>query len=465
MLESKLRDVVGLAHVLTDPADVLPFVTDWRGHFRGNARAVVRPRTTTEVAEIVSICATEGIPIVPQGGNTGLCGGATPDAQGTAIVLSLCRLNRVRAIDRDNATLTAEAGVTLAAAQQAARERGMSFPLSLAAEGSCTIGGNISTNAGGTAVLRYGNMRDLVLGVEAVLPDGRTWNGLRGLRKDNTGYDLKQLFIGSEGTLGIVTCAVLKLFPAPLTQATAFVAVADPAAAVRLLTFLRSALGDRLVAFELMSKATVALSHFHQPGTAPPMPGHPWYVLVQVDTSWVQASLLAEVEEALAGALDSGLAADAVVGQSGAEARRLWSLRENIGEAQRLDGPHIKHDISLPTSSVPEFLVEAESCLRREFPDVRLWIFGHLGDGNLHYNVAPAPGADREAFIAKSVEVQRVVHDLIGARGGSISAEHGIGQSKREDLLRYKNAIDLDLMRTLKHTLDPQAIMNPGKVV
>ena len=464
-LEARLAAVVGAAQVLTAAADVAPYLTDWRGRFRGRARAIVRPQSTAEVAAVVAACAEAGVPIVPQGGNTGQCGGATPDDGGTAIVLSLTRMNRVRAVDRDNATLTVEAGVTLAAVQQAAADAGMLFPLSLAAEGSCTIGGNLSTNAGGTAVLRYGNTRELVLGVEAVLADGRVWDGLRGLRKDNTGYDLKQLFIGAEGTLGIVTAAVLKLYPAPRVRVTALAAVADVTAAVRLLRALKSALGDRLVGFELMSALSLALSRKHGSALPDPLPGHPWYVLAQADDCTPDAPLAAQVESALAAALADGTAADAVIAQSGAQAQELWTLRENIAEAQRREGPNIKHDVSVPVSAIPRFLDEAAAALTAALPGLRFVTFGHLGDGNLHYNLAAPEGAAAEAFMANTLRANRIVHDLVAAHGGSISAEHGIGQLKRAELVRYKSPVELDLMRAIKAALDPRGILNPGKVL
>jgi FAD/FMN-containing dehydrogenase len=464
-LEARLAAAVGAAHVLTADGDIAPYVSDWRGRYRGRARAVVRPQTTAEVAAVVAACADAAVPIVAQGGNTSQVGGATPDAGGAAVVLSLTRMSRVRAIDRDNATLTVEAGATLAAVQQAASDAGMLFPLSLAAEGSCTIGGNVSTNAGGTAVLRYGNTRELVLGIEAVLADGRVWDGLRGLRKDNTGYDLKQLFIGAEGTLGIVTAAVLKLFPAPRVSATAFVALADVAGAVRLLRELQADLGDRLVGFELLSALSVAVSRRHLPALRDPLPGHPWYVLVQADDCTADSRLAAQVERALSAALEAGIAADAVVAQSGTEAKELWTLRENIAEAQRREGPNIKHDISVPVSAISRFLDEAALALTAALPGVRYLTFGHLGDGNLHYNLAAPEGADAEAFMANAARANRIVHDLVTAHGGSISAEHGIGQQKREELARYKSAIELELMHAIKTALDPHGILNPGKVL
>ena len=463
-LEARLTGVVGAAHVLTAAADMAPYLTDWRRRFHGRARVVVRPQSTAEVAAVVAACAESGAPIVPQGGNTGQCGGATPDEGGTAVVVSLTRMNRVRAVDRDNATLTVEAGATLVAVQQAAADAGMLFPLSLAAEGSCTIGGNLSTNAGGTAVLRYGNTRELVLGVEAVLADGRIWDGLRGLRKDNTGYDLKQLFIGAEGTLGVVTAVVLKLFPAPQARATALAAVTDVDAAVRLLRLLKSALGDRLVGFELMSALTIALARKHQPALPDPLPGHPWYALVQADDCMADSPLAGQLEAALAAAIESGIAVDVVIAQSGAEAQELWTLRESLAEAQQREGPNIKHDISVPVSAIPRFLDEAGAALAAALPGLRFVTFGHLGDGNLHYNLAAPEGAGAETFMANTSRANRIVHDLVAAHGGSISAEHGIGQYKRAELVRYKSAVELELMHAIKTALDPKGIMNPGKV-
>jgi len=464
-LRTRLDAAVGSAQVLTAQSDVAPYVTDWRGRFHGRALAVVRPGNTNEVAAVVRTCAELHVPIVTQGGNTGQCGGATPDDRGNAIVLSLTRMNRVRAVDPDNATLTAEAGVPLVRIQQAATDNGMLFPLSLAAEGSCTIGGNLSTNAGGTAVLRFGNARELVLGIEVVLADGRIWNGLRGLRKDNTGYDLKQLFIGAEGTLGVVTAAVLKLFPAPRVRVTAFAAVPDVAASVRLLRELRATLGDRITGFELMSALSIGLSRKHHPALPDPFPGYPWYVLIQADDSAIDSALAAQVEQALADAIDSGVALDATIAQSGDQANALWALRENIAEAQRREGPNIKHDISLPVSAIPRFADEAQHALDAAFPGIRFVTFGHLGDGNLHYNVAGPETSDQAAFMANAAQVNRIVYDLVAAHGGSISAEHGIGQLKRDELIRYKEATELELMRAVKSALDPAGIFNPGKVL
>ena len=461
----RLQALVGEANVLTAPADVEPYIVDWRGRYRGAALAVVRPGSTAEVAAVVGGCAETDVALVPQGGNTGMCGAATPDASGSAIILSLARMRAVRALDPANATITVEAGVTLAALQQAAAEAGLLFPLSLASEGSCTIGGNLSTNAGGTAVLRYGNARDLVLGIEVVLADGRVWDGLRGLRKDNTGYDLKQLFIGSEGTLGIVTAAVLKLFAAPRTRVTALAATGDLGRAVELLRALKQALGDRLVGFELIGDLALRLSRKHHPDSPDPLPDHPWYALIQVNDSAADTGLGALVEGALAAAVDAGIVADATIAQSQEQADRLWALRENISEAQRREGPNIKHDISLPISAIPRFVDETGAALVAAFPGARLVVFGHLGDGNLHYNVAAPDGSAAERFLDHTPEANRIVHDRVVAAGGSISAEHGIGQLKRGELAHYKSPLELELMRRVKAALDPRGLLNPGKVL
>lgn len=462
---ARLAAIVGPAQVLSAPAATAPFLTDWRGRYRGAARCIVRPGTTAEVAAVVAACAAAGVPIVPQGGNTGLCGGATPDPSGAAVVVSLGRLTAIRAVDAANNTLTVEAGCTLAAAQAAAREAGRLFPLSLAAEGSCQIGGNLSTNAGGVQVLRYGNARELTLGLEVVLASGAVWDGLKGLRKDNTGYDLKNLFIGAEGTLGIITAAVVKLFPLPAAQVVAWVDVPTPAAAVALLGRAQAAFDAGLTAFELISRPALDLVLAHRPGARRPLGPAPWSVLCEFSTASSGEALAGQVESWLAQGLAEGLLADAVVAQSQSQAEALWALRENISEAQKIEGVSIKHDVSVAVSKIPEFLDRAGAALDRDFPGVRIVAFGHVGDGNLHYNLSRAERQDNADFIALQPAVNRIVHDLVADLGGSISAEHGIGQLKRDELRRYKSPVELDMMRAVKQALDPRGLMNPGKVL
>ena len=470
-LPDQLRAIVGDAHVLTAAADIAPYCTDWRGRYTGTALCVVRPANTVEVASVVKACAAANVAIVPQGGNTGLCGGATP--RGTAsqpegageVVICLTRLNRIRAVDTDNNTMVVEAGCTLAAVQEAAAAADRLFPLSLAAEGTATIGGNLSTNAGGVQVLRYGNARELCLGLEVVLPDGEIWHGLRGLRKDNTGYDLKHLFIGAEGTLGLITAAVLKLFSRAHSSAVAWAAVADPAAAVALLKRLREKIGGRVTAFELIGRPALDLVLTHIPGSRDPLAGKPqWQVLIELSDT-METDLATPLEEVLAAAIDAGEASDAAVARSEAQANALWALRENISEAQKIEGVSIKHDISLPVSRIAEFIARCDAVLASDFPGVRIVCFGHLGDGNLHYNQSKAEAQDNAAFIALTDGVNRVVHDLVHELDGSISAEHGLGQLKREEILRYKSRTEMEIMRTVKRALDPRGIMNPGKVL
>lgn len=461
----RLISIVGDDHVVAGAAGE-QWLTDWRGRYRGEAIAVVFPGTTEEVAEVVCACVAADVAIVPQGGNTGLCGGATPLSGGRSVVINLSRMKRVRAVDAANNALVVEAGCTLAAVQQAADQHDRLFPLSLASEGTCEIGGNLSTNAGGVQVLRYGNMRELVLGVEVVLPDGRVWDGLRALRKDNTGYDLKQLFIGAEGTLGIVTAVVLKLFPKPRARATAWVDVPDPAAAVGLLRAVQSRCGDRVTAFEIIGREALQLVLKNIPDARPPFaePGA-WGVLLELSDMISAEGLNGLLEVALGEAFEAGLARDAVVAQSGAQAEALWALRENISEAQRIEGVSIKHDIAVPVSRVPEFLAQAGQALTARWPDTRIVAFGHIGDGNLHYNLSKADALENRDFIARTPDINRVVHDLVDALGGSISAEHGLGQLKREEITRYRSEVELEMMRALKRTFDPQGRMNPGKVV
>ena len=403
---------------------------------------------------------------MPQGGNTSLCGGATPDASGAQIVLNLSRMNRVRAVDAANGTLTAEAGCTLVALQEAARAAGRLFPLSLAAEGTCEVGGNLSTNAGGTAVLRYGNTRELALGLEVVLASGEIWDGLRGLRKDNTGYDLKQLFIGAEGTLGIITAAVLRLFPLPRGQATALVGLDAPRTALTLFTFAQERFGARLTTFEIFSDLCLELVLRHFPDSRLPLAArHPVYALIELSDSEETAGVRARSERELGEALERGLVGDAVFAASEAQARELWGLRENISEAQAREGNNIKHDIAVPVSSVADFIAETDALVAASYPEVRMVCFGHLGDGNLHYNVSPPPGGDPVAFLAHQPGINRIVYDSVARFAGSISAEHGLGQLKRGEILRYKSPLEMELMRRVKAALDPLGIMNPGKVV
>ena len=460
-----LADLLGADQVLTSAADMSAYLADWRGRYRGAATCVVRPASTAAVAAVVRACAEAAMPIVPQGGNTGLCGAATPAGDGHAVVVSLTRLNRVRQIDTANNTMTVEAGCVLATLQAAAAQAGRLFPLSLAAEGSCQIGGNLSTNAGGVQVLRYGNARDLTLGLEVVLASGEIWDGLRGLRKDNTGYDLKHLFIGAEGTLGIITAAVLKLFPLPRANATAWLAIASPAAAVRLLADLQARFASTLTACELVSDVALGLVRQHIPGPHPALSASPWHLLIELSAGGEEGELREALGSLLAEALASGTISDAVLAQSGEQARRLWAMRESIGEAQRIDGLSIKHDVSVPISRIPEFVERADQALTEAFPGLRIVAFGHIGDGNLHYNQSQAAAGLNAAFLAAQPAVNRIVHDLVDELGGSISAEHGIGRLKRDELLRYKSPVEIEMMRAIKHVLDPQGLMNPGKVL
>jgi FAD/FMN-containing dehydrogenase len=426
----------------------------------------VKPASTEEVSRVVALLAETRVAIVPQGGNTSLCGAAVPDGSGRQVVVNLSRMNRVRAVDPQNNTMTAEAGCVLANLQKVAEEHERLFPLSLGAEGSCEIGGNLSTNAGGTAVLRYGNTRELVLGLEVVLPDGRVWNGLRGLRKDNTGYDLKHLFVGAEGTLGIITAAVLKLFPRPRSQATGFVAVDDPAGAVKLLSFLRERCGERITGFELFSRICVDFVVRHIPGSRDPLPGgHPWHVLVELSDSTEGDALDRLFEEALAAAAEAGLIRDAMIAASRAQRSELWKMRENITEAQKVEGVSVKHDVSVPVSRVPDLIAQASERLAQRFPDIRIVAFGHVGDGNIHFNCSKSSRQDANEFFAQSAEVNHIVYEVVNALGGSISAEHGLGVLKREEITRYKSALELEMMRSIKKTLDPLGLMNPGKVI
>ncbi|NVD73446.1 FAD-binding oxidoreductase [Duganella sp. BJB1802] len=460
------RSVVGDAFVLDSSADMAPFLTDWRGRFTGNALAVLRPGSVDQVAALVRACAQWRVALVPQGGNTGLVLGSVPDAGGGAVVLSLARLNQIRQVDPVNRTMTVDAGCILQQVQDAAAAAGCLFPLSLAAEGSCTIGGNLSTNAGGTAVLRYGNTRELCLGLEVVTPQGEVWSGLRGLRKDNTGYDLRDLFIGAEGTLGVITGAVLKLYPQPKASITALAALPSPAHALQLLTLMQDHCGSSLTGFELMSRYCLELVARQFPSLPKPFAApHPQYVLLELSSSESEQHAVGLLEQAIGAALERDVIGDAVVATSVAQSAGLWQLREHIPLAQAKAGKNIKHDISLPVSSIADFISATGPLLDAAFPGCQLVCFGHLGDGNLHYNVAPPDGISNEDFLLNQDKVNRVVHDSVVAFGGSISAEHGIGALKRDELAHYKSAVELNMMRAIKAALDPLGIMNPGKIL
>jgi FAD/FMN-containing dehydrogenase len=451
----------------TDPSEMAPFLTDWRRKWTGQALAVAQPDSAADVAAVVRWCVAAGVAIVPQGGNTGLSGGATPAAQGRAIVLSTARLNRVRAIDPVGQTITVEAGVTLQQVQEAAQGVDRLFPLSLAAQGSCTIGGNLATNAGGVQVLRFGNARELCLGLEVVTAEGELWDGLRALRKDNTGYDLRDLFIGSEGTLGVITAAVLKLFPRPAAQVAAFVAVASPDDALQLLSRAQARLGASLTAFELLSETCLQLVERHVPSARRPL-AQPsaWYVLMEASAGEDEAALVAQVGAVLEAAFEAGLAIDAAVSASLAQFRSLWALREDVSESQGAEGPTIKHDIALPIARIPDFIATTLADVERQWPGLRPVVFGHLGDGNLHFNFSPpAAGMPAHEFAALEGPVNRRVHDAVHAAAGSISAEHGLGLLRRDEAARYKSAVELRLMRAVKAALDPMNLMNPDKLL
>ena len=462
----RIRRAIGAAACLEAPDQIEPYLVDFRALYRGATPLVVCPGSTVDVAVVLSICNELGVGVVPHGGNTSYCGGATPHERGDEIVLSLRRMNRIRAVDAENFSITVEAGCLLAEVQAAAEGADRFFPLSLGSEGSCQIGGNLSTNAGGLNAVHYGVARDLVLGLEVVLADGRVIDGLTSLRKDNTGYDLRHLFVGAEGTLGVITAASLKLFPRARTVETAFVAVRDTAAAVQLLSRLRTVTGDNVTSFELLPRITIDLTTRHIPGVKDPLDRpFEWYVLCEISTAREDPSVRAILEGALEQAMTDGLVQDAVLAESLTQRSALWKLRESVPEAQRTEGASIKHDVSVPVASLPAFVAEATAAVLAIVPTGRMVTYGHVGDGNLHFNVSEPLGGDRAAFLAHEQAIQSAVYSVVKRFGGSISAEHGIGRLKREDLARFKGHVELEAMIAIKRALDPRGIMNPGKVL
>jgi FAD/FMN-containing dehydrogenase len=464
-LLERLRDIVSPRHVLTDAADIAPHLREWRDLFHGRAAAVVKPGSTAEVAAVMRAAHEAGARVVPQGGNTGLVGGQIPLGDGREIVLSLARLDKIRSVEADSDVMVLEAGVTLQRAQDAAEAARRLFPLALASQGSCTIGGNLATNAGGTAVLAYGNMRDLCLGLEVVLADGRIWNGLRKLRKDNTGYDLKNLFIGSEGTLGIITAASLKLFPLPTARATAYAALDTPHAALLLFGQLRAAAGGMLTTFEIMPRFGVEVVLKHAPEARDPLgQPSPWYVLIELSSA--SSGELGELMESQLGtALEADLITDAAIAASDTQRAAFWRIREAMSEVQGREGGSIKHDVSVPVRLVPQLLDEGIAAALALIPGCRPLPFGHMGDGNIHFNISQPIGTDKAAFLARWHEMNEVIHGIVTRLGGSISAEHGIGRLKRDLLPSVKDPVEMELMRAMKTALDPTGILNPDAVL
>lgn len=461
---ARLKSVVGPKGFTEDPAEIAPHCLAWRDGWKGEVPILMRPETTAEVAAIVKICAGAGVPIVPQSGNTGLTGGGQPHMGGSEIILSLARMNRIREVDPLNDSMTVEAGVILQTVQEEAARHDRLFPLSLAAEGTCQVGGNLSTNAGGVQVLRYGNARALVLGLEVVTAQGEIWDGLRALRKDNAGYDMKQVFLGSEGTLGIITAAVLKLAPRPKDSAVALVAVPSAAAAIELLARMKAAMGETVTAFELMHEICFTLAT-QTMGHEDPLPGAGWRVLVQVDGPGPQGKMQEALEAALADALEDGVAVDAAIPSNVEQARKLWRIREDQAEVQQRAGAGIKHDISVPVSRIPEFVAAADARIEAAYPGFRPCTFGHAGDGNLHYNpIRPESWTDAD-WKAETGALNRIVHDLVAEMNGSITAEHGVGRLRMHEMARLKDPVELALMRRLKAAMDPAGILNPGKLL
>lgn len=465
---NELESLLGAGQVLTGEA-AAPFLVDWRNRYQGRALAVVRPGTAEEVAGVVRACFKHNVPVVPQGGNTSLCGAATPDESGKAIVVSLQRMNKVRSIDTDNDTMTVEAGCVLQSLQEAARDAGRLFPLSLAAEGSCTIGGNLSTNAGGTQVLRYGNTRDLTLGLEVVTAEGEIWHGLRGLRKDNTGYDLRDLYIGSEGTLGIITAATMKLYPLPVATRTAMLAFNTLEDSIEMLSRARAGFGAALTGFEVMMGSVLHSVVRLFPQQRLPFEGESanstWFALLELSDSESAEHAQQRFEEVLGQAIEDGLVLDAAIAENIAQSKAMWHLRESIPLAEAEIGKSVKHDVSIPISRIAEYVETTNAALQAKFPGVQHVVFGHLGDGNLHYNVVSAKDKSEQELMDRQYEVYELVHDSVHAFGGSISAEHGVGQLKRDQLPKYKSGLELKLMKQIKSALDPKGLMNPGKVL
>lgn len=465
-IRAKFIDIVGAKHALTDAQDIAPHLTEWRDRWTGKSSLVLKPATPTEVAEILKLATETNTPVVPQGGNTGLVGGGMPDMSGNAIILSTARLNGIRKIDPAGNTMTVEAGCILQNIQQAAADAGRLFPLSLGSQGTCQIGGNLSTNAGGTGALAYGVARDLVLGLEVVLPTGEVLNDLSRLKKDNTGYNLRHLFIGAEGTLGIITAAVLKLFPKPKGIATAFVTLNSPQDALELFQAARDLAGSALTAFELIPRLGVEFTTKHVEGVRDPLDApYPWYVLIEISSGESEAHAENLLSLLLEAQMNADIVLDGAISASGAQTAAFWKLREGLSESQKPEGGSIKHDISVPVASIPAFMEEAEKAVLAIEPEARLCAFGHMGDGNLHYNISQPVDVDKESFLAMGKVITPAVHEIALKYGGSISAEHGIGQMKREELANVKDPTALDLMRRIKANFDPAGIMNPGKVI
>ena len=465
-LTARFAAITGTQNALTSPSDIAPHLIELRGLYQGESPLVLRPADTQQVSDIMRLANELGIAVVPQGGNTGLVGAQTPRAGKGEIVLSLGRMNKIRSLDAVGQTMVAEAGVVLAQAQLAASEQGLLFPLSLGSEGSCQIGGNLSSNAGGTAVLAYGNMRHLCLGLEVVLPDGEIWHGLRSLKKDNTGYDLRDLFIGAEGTLGVITAAVLKLFTAPRGHETLYAGVDNPETALKLFRLAQDYCGPSLTGFELMPRIGIEFTTRHIEGVRDPLSEpHPWYVLVDISSGQSQEAARDMLEGLFVAADEKGLVRDAAAAENEAQRQAFWKLRESMSWAQKPEGGSIKHDVSVPVALVPEFIARADKAVLQAMPGARIVAFGHMGDGNIHYNISQAVGEDTEAFLSRWHEMNKIVHAIVLDLNGSISAEHGIGQLKRDELAAIRTPVEMALMHRIKDAFDPKGIMNPGKVV